>query len=122
MTSYAKLGDACFGKVEKTSGELFALTYGALVVQLIKDYETHAEVNEQLEKMGYNIGLRLIDEFLAKSNIPRCRDFRETAEVVAKVGFRMFLGISPDVSAFNKEVRLDVKHSQELINDFQISG
>jgi len=30
---------------------LFALTYGALVVQLMKDYEGVEEVNKQLEKM-----------------------------------------------------------------------
>lgn len=34
---------------------------------------------------GYNIGIRLIDEFLAKSNVSRCVDFKETAEVIAKV-------------------------------------
>lgn len=34
---------------------------------------------------GYNIGIRLIDEFLAKSNISRCVDFKETADVIAKV-------------------------------------
>jgi len=35
--------------------------------------------------MGYNIGTRLIEDFLAKSNLGRCVDFRETGEVVAKV-------------------------------------
>lgn len=35
---------------------------------------------------GYNIGQRLIDELLAKSNITQCTDFKETAEVIAKVG------------------------------------
>jgi uncharacterized protein YjaZ len=34
---------------------------------------------------GYNIGVRLIDEFLAKSNMQTCVNFRETAQVVAKV-------------------------------------
>lgn len=33
---------------------------------------------------GYNIGIRLIDEFLAKSKTARCGDFRETADKVAK--------------------------------------
>ena len=61
------------------------MTYGALVVQLIQDYEDYAEVNKQLEKMGYNIGTRLIEDFLARSNIGRCADFKETGEVVAKV-------------------------------------
>ena len=37
--------------------------------------------------MGYNIGLRLIDEFLAKSGISACQDFRETCEVIAKAAF-----------------------------------
>ena len=42
--------------------------------------------------MGYNIGTRLIEDFLARSNIGRCADFRETGEVVAKVrtGFSKF--------------------------------
>ena len=33
------------------NAELFTLTYGALVIQLIQDYEDYAEVNKQLEKM-----------------------------------------------------------------------
>lgn len=33
------------------NAELFTLTYGALVIQLIKDYEDYTEVNKQLEKM-----------------------------------------------------------------------
>lgn len=61
------------------------MTYGALVVQLIQDYEDYAEVNKQLEKMGYNIGTRLIEDFLAKSSLGRCADFREVGEVVSKV-------------------------------------
>jgi len=67
-------------------------------VQLIQDYEDYEEVNKQLEKMGYNIGTRLIEDFLARSNIGRCADFRETGEVVAKVGFKSFLNISPTVT------------------------
>ena len=61
------------------------MTYGALVIQLIQDYEDYAEVNKQLEKMGYNIGTRLIEDFLARSGLGRCADFREVGEVVAKV-------------------------------------
>jgi hypothetical protein len=33
------------------NSELFALTYGALVMQLIEDYEDVTAVNEQLELM-----------------------------------------------------------------------
>ena len=33
------------------SSELLAITYGALVAQLVEDYEDPAAINEQLEKM-----------------------------------------------------------------------
>jgi len=82
---------------DKINAELFAMTYGALVVQLIQDYEDYGEVNKQLEKMGYNIGTRLIEDFLARSQMTRCQDFREVGEVVAKVGFKAFLNITPTV-------------------------
>ncbi|XP_041437188.1 trafficking protein particle complex subunit 3 [Xenopus laevis] len=80
------------------NSELFTLTYGALVTQLCKDYENDEDVNKQLEKMGYNIGVRLIEDFLARSSIGRCHDFRETADVIAKVAFKMYLGITPTIT------------------------
>lgn len=83
---------------KKVSGELFTLTYGALVAQLLKDFENDEDVNKQLERMGYNIGVRLIEDFLARSSTGRCHDFRETADVIAKVGFKTFLGITPQVT------------------------
>ena len=60
-------------------------------------------VNEQLEKMGYNIGVRIIDEFLAKTNINNCSNFKETSEMIAKVAFKMFLGINVEISNYNNE-------------------
>lgn len=74
-------------RVDKVSAELVTLTYGTIVVQLCKDYDgDYVEVNKQLDKMGYNIGLRLIEDFLAKSNtMKRCSNFRETAEMISKV-------------------------------------
>mmetsp|Transcript_18255 Transcript_18255/g.26207 ORF Transcript_18255/g.26207 Transcript_18255/m.26207 type:complete len:194 (+) Transcript_18255:67-648(+) len=99
-------GHALWQKMPKANAELFALTYGTLVTELVRDYETTAEVNEQLEKMGYSIGVRCVDEFLAKADqasmvIPPCRALQETAEVLAKTGFRMFLGISAEVQMIN---------------------
>lgn len=69
------------------NAELVTLTYGTIVAQLCKDYESdYAEVNKQLDKMGYNIGLRLIEDYLAKSNtMKRCANFRETAEMISRV-------------------------------------
>lgn len=36
---------------------------------------------------GYNMGVRLIEDFLARSGplIGKCADFRETAEAISKV-------------------------------------
>jgi len=73
-------------RIDKVNAELVVLTYGTIVAQLCKDYDSdYVEVNKQLDKMGYNIGLRLIEDFLAKSNtMRRCSNFRETAEMIAK--------------------------------------
>lgn len=45
----------------------------------------------------------MIDEFLAKSGVNNCSNFRETADVISKVAFKMFLGISPEVTNWNSE-------------------
>ncbi|KAI9311129.1 transport protein particle complex subunit [Dichotomocladium elegans] len=87
-------------KVEKINAELFTLTYGSLVVQLAKDYEDYSEVNKQLELMQ-----RLIEDFLARSGIGRCIDFRDTAEAISKVGFKMFLNIAPVVSNWSSDFK-----------------
>lgn len=55
------------------------------------------DVNKQLERMGYNIGVRLIEDFLAKTSSGRCYDFKDTAEKI-QLAFRTFLGITPTIS------------------------
>ncbi len=99
--------------LKQQNAELFTLTYGSIVLQLFKDHGNWIEVNKQLDKMfvsfnlpyhsiarirGHNIGVRLIEEFLAKSGAGKCQDFKETVEMITKVGFKMFLGISPTIS------------------------
>lgn len=39
--------------------EVFQLTYGALVLDLVRDLQSSDGVNDRLDKIGYNIGLRL---------------------------------------------------------------
>ncbi|KAJ3121570.1 transport protein particle 22 kDa subunit [Physocladia obscura] len=92
-------------RTDKINAELFALTYGSLVATLVKDYEDYAEVNTQLDKMGYNIGVRLIEEFLAKSSLPKCGTFVETADVISKIGFKMFLGITPTITNWSADTK-----------------
>ncbi len=56
-----------------------------------------------LTNRGYNIGTRLIEDFLARTNLSKCSDFREVGEVVSKVGFKMFLNITPNVIHHQQE-------------------
>jgi len=44
------------------------------------------------------MGIRLIEDFLAKSGWTRCSDFRETAQIISAVAFKMFLNCCPRVS------------------------
>ncbi|PHJ20835.1 bet3 transport [Cystoisospora suis] len=100
---YQKQWEVISQRMEKVNSEFLSLTYGALVTQLLKDFEQIDAINSQLDKMGYNIGIRLVDEFLSKTGIGACAGFQQTAEVVAKLGFRMFLGITADVVKWNEE-------------------
>ena len=109
MAGRQRVGAVAFNKVDKINSELFSLTYGAIVTQLLKDYEEVDATSAQLEKMGYNIGVRLVDEFLAKAQIGTCQSFQETGEVIAKAGFKMFLGVSAEVvGASETEFRLQL--------------
>ena len=112
-SSASSSGHALWAKMPKANAELFALTYGSLVTELIRDYDNAEEINNQLDRIGHSIGVRCVDEFLSKAevsgiSIPPCQTMKDTAEVVARIGFRMFLGVnaeaanfSPDGSAFS---------------------
>ncbi|KAK6951223.1 hypothetical protein Daesc_007754 [Daldinia eschscholtzii] len=115
----ARVGEEIWkGRIDKVNAELVTLTYGTIVAQLCKDFEgDYVEVNKQLDRMGYNIGLRLIEDYLAKSNtMRRCSNFRETADMIAKaslhdkqsrfhayVGFKIFLNITPTVTNWTSD-------------------
>ena len=112
-SSKAQAGQALWAKMPKANAELFALTYGSLVTELVRDFEDPIEVNVQLERIGHSIGVRCVDELLSKadalSNLgaasaaTQCSNLRDTAEVLAKVGFRMFLGIQAEVGGFSQD-------------------
>ena len=80
-------------QVEKINSEVITLTYGSLMVRLIKDYEKPEEINDQLEKMGYNIGIRLIDDFLAKSCIDPPKTFEEAISIITNNALRFYLNV-----------------------------
>uniref|UniRef100_A0A7S4K9E3 Trafficking protein particle complex subunit n=1 Tax=Odontella aurita TaxID=265563 RepID=A0A7S4K9E3_9STRA len=94
----------------KANAELFALTYGSLVTELVRDHDDIDEINSQLDRIGHSIGVRCVDEFLSKAEIanitiPTCQNMRDTAEVIARIGFRMFLGVSAEVANFSPDGR-----------------
>ena len=60
-------------------------------------------MNKQLDKMGYNIGVRLVDEFLAKARVARCASFRDAAEAVGKQALRMFLNVTATVANWSPD-------------------
>mmetsp|Transcript_18603 Transcript_18603/g.39937 ORF Transcript_18603/g.39937 Transcript_18603/m.39937 type:complete len:204 (-) Transcript_18603:123-734(-) len=107
----AQTGQALWSKMPKANAELFALTYGSLVTELVRDYEDPIEVNAQLDRIGHSIGVRCVDELLSKADVngmgmaTQCQSLRDTAEVVAKVGFKMFLGIQAEVGGFSQDQR-----------------
>ena len=68
QVKFSKSGDNVFAKQQKVSSELITLTYGAFVSKLIKDNQHNIdEVNSKLDKMGYNMGTRMVDEFFAQN-------------------------------------------------------
>ena len=81
------------GQVDRMNSEFLTLTYGSLMVRLIKDYEKPEEINDQLEKMGYNIGIRLIDDFLAKSCIDPPKTFEEAISIITNNALNFYLNI-----------------------------
>ncbi|MCJ1291679.1 transport protein particle 22 kDa subunit [Xylographa carneopallida] len=101
----ARVGEEVWkNRIDKVNAELVTLTYGTIVAQLCSDYDSnYGEVNKQLDKMGYNIGMRLVEDFFAKSGTQRCANFRETAETISKIGFKIFLNITPVVTNWTTE-------------------
>jgi len=81
---------------KKVNTDLFALTYGSIISQLLIDCADVEDVNRQLDRMGYNIGLRLVEDYLARSSSPRCRDFRDMAEKIQHA-FQMYLNVMPTI-------------------------
>eukprot|EP00042_Codosiga_hollandica_P019151 m.58384 g.58384 ORF g.58384 m.58384 type:complete len:180 (+) comp49147_c0_seq2:98-637(+) len=94
-----------FRDSSRISAELFCLTYGSLVAQLLHDYETDEDVTKQLETMGYNIGVRLIEDFLSHTSSPKCQDFTDAMTVVVKDGFRIYLGVVPSLTNWSADAK-----------------
>ena len=117
-----KAGDIAFARMEKVNAEIVAMTYGALVTQIIADKQGDIKaVNIDLERMGYNIGIRLIDEFLAKNGSSQsCQSFAEAVDTLARVAFKMFLGIDAEASMEEASIKDSflINFQDNPLNDF----
>lgn len=67
------------------------------MAQMVKDLENVDDVSKQLERLGYNMGIRLIEDYLAKTNTGRCHDLKDTADKI-QTAFRLYLGVQPNVA------------------------
>ncbi len=86
-------------------------TYGTFMMQLLKDYVNHEEVNAKIEEMylctflvpgqqktcfsGVNMGTRLVDEFFAKSDSAACATRRDIAEKIVVTFLLLLLRADP---------------------------
>ncbi|KAA0171225.1 hypothetical protein FNF27_06344 [Cafeteria roenbergensis] len=87
---------AADGGTDTVSLDLFVMTYGAIVSQMMSSFEDPARVNTELAKLGDTIGSRIADDFLSKAEGVRCRSFREAMTVIAKNAFPTYLGVAAD--------------------------
>lgn len=93
------------------SPELLALTYGAFISQIVKDYEDVTEINKQIELLGYecrggvssryNMGLRLIEDYLSKTHTRGIKSFQTTCENIATKALPMYTGVTASVESWN---------------------
>lgn len=115
----ARVGEVCWQDMPKIDSEIFSLTYGAFVTQIIRDESNINDVNERLMKVGKGMGYRMCDECLARAGTQDCSNFKETAEHIAKVGFKMFLGIVADVEDWNEDrTAFSLRLPENPITDF----
>ena len=106
-TDKKTIGDSAWGEMKKINSELLTMTYGGIVLQLLKENEYDGDkVNKELEEIGYNIGIRIVEEYLAKveSKKPKASNtFREHIESITYIAFRMFLGIRCECVEVNEK-------------------
>lgn len=85
-------------QAKQIQSELFTLTYGVLVAQLLEDIEDTKLINTKLDKIGHNIGVRIIDDIFSRNpNLKRCKDLNDTAEAIVNFGFKPYLNMIPKI-------------------------
>jgi hypothetical protein len=116
-TQALRAGDIAFARMEKVNSELVAITYGAIISQLLRSNRAPRDVEADVMSIGENMGARMIEEFLAKSNQGPCQNFREVIESISKIGAKMFLGIDTEFTELGPKTYV-LSFSENPLNDF----
>ena len=104
-----QIGTLLWQKQSKCNAEFFALTYGALVAELLRDIEDPVAITTELDRMGHSIGVRCIEEVLAKvssqqqsslSATSMYKTFPDTSDLI-QTAFRMFMGVPTETKAIS---------------------
>jgi trafficking protein particle complex subunit 3 len=120
-----QIGTILWQKQSKCNAEFFALTYGSLIAELLRDIEDPILITNELDRMGHSIGIRCIEEVLAKisslsiqqqqqiaaqqqQSLPTSssittgsyKTFLETSDLI-QTTFRMFLGITSEAKVMS---------------------
>lgn len=95
------------------SAGLLSLTYGAFIAQIVKDYEDITEINKQIELLGfmylyrlkyrYNMGLRLVEDYLSKTHTRGIKSFQATCQDIALKAFPIYTGMEASVENWNSD-------------------
>lgn len=112
-----RAGDIAFARMEKVNAELLSITYGSLVSELLRIKGDSSNIQADIERIGHNIGVRLVDEFLAKSSSQPCQSFRDVMESLSKVGMKMFLGVDADLVELGPKSFM-ITFAENPLNDF----
>jgi len=107
-------------QARQIQSELFTLTYGVLVAQLLEDIEDTSLINTKLDKIGYNIGVRLVDDIFSRNlNLKRCKDLSDTAEAIVNYGFKPYLNMTPKIDNWsNKRDEFSIILENNVLTEF----
>lgn len=73
--------------------ELFALTYGSLVLSIVKETNNIEDANAKLAKIGTSIGNRITDDIVVSQDPYDVKTFKQACSLIAK-SMKTYLGIN----------------------------
>ncbi|OAF66676.1 hypothetical protein A3Q56_05613 [Intoshia linei] len=106
----------------RTNSDLFSATYGSLVVQMIEDLPDMKNVNDELFKLGFDMGQRLADDYFSRTNTRKCENMPEMANSIGSKAFPLYLNANATVSKWSadgKEFSIIFEHIS-LMNYVQL--